>query len=103
MKFNITLLPGDGIGPEVTHAAVKVLEHIADSIHIDIQLTEKPIGGKSIDKYGVPLTEDTLTACNNSDAIFLGAVGGYLAPVHSKHPFTDQPLGVADRENIAKH
>lgn len=77
MKLKLTLLPGDGIGPEVTGAAVKVMQHVAKKFDMTFELTSKDFGGISIDNHGVPLTEDTLQACYESDAVFLGAVGGY--------------------------
>lgn len=77
MNLMITLLPGDGIGPEVTEAAVKVLKYVADKFDVTLELTSKDFGGISIDKYGIPLTDNTLQSCFESDAVFLGAVGGY--------------------------
>jgi 3-isopropylmalate dehydrogenase len=68
----IVTLPGDGIGPEVTAAAVDVLNTLRD----DLQFEEHLIGGASIDAHGTPLTDDTLAACKAADAVFLGAVGG---------------------------
>lgn len=77
MNLKITLLPGDGIGPEVTEAAVKVLKFVADKFDVSLNFNSKDFGGVSIDNYGTPLTEDTLQACFESDAVLLGAVGGY--------------------------
>ena len=77
MNLKITLLPGDGIGPEVTESAVKVLKYVAEKFDITLNLNSKDFGGISIDNYGIPLTEETLQACYESDAVFLGAVGGY--------------------------
>jgi 3-isopropylmalate dehydrogenase len=68
----IVTLPGDGIGPEVTAAAIDVLNELRD----DLQFEEHPIGGASIDAHGTPLTDETLAACRSADAVFLGAVGG---------------------------
>ena len=68
----IVTLPGDGIGPEVTAAAVDVLNELRD----DLQFDEHLIGGASIDAHGTPLTDDTLQACKSADAVLLGAVGG---------------------------
>src|SRR5215212_3967383 len=68
----IVTLPGDGIGPEVTAAAVEVLNALRD----DLEFEEHLIGGASIDAHGTPLTDETLAACRAADAIFLGAVGG---------------------------
>src|ERR671921_968784 len=68
----IVTLPGDGIGPEVTAAAVEVLTKLRD----DLEFEEHLIGGASIDAHGTALTDDVLEACRRSDAILLGAVGG---------------------------
>jgi 3-isopropylmalate dehydrogenase len=68
----IVTLPGDGIGPEVTAAAVDVLHALRD----DLEYEQHLIGGASIDAHGTPLTDDTLAACKAADAVFLGAVGG---------------------------
>src|ERR671933_826449 len=68
----IVTLPGDGIGPEVTAAAVQVLTELRD----DLQFEEHLIGGASIDAHGTALTDEVLEACRNSDAVLLGAVGG---------------------------
>lgn len=77
MKFKITLLPGDGIGPEVVSAGVKLLKYVADKFQITLSLNEELFGGCSIDKFGKPLSDKTLQACYDSDAVLLGAVGGY--------------------------
>src|SRR4051812_42531760 len=68
----IVTLPGDGIGPEVTAAAVDVLHELRD----DLTFEEHLIGGASIDAHGTPLTDEVLAACRKSDAVLLGAVGG---------------------------
>jgi 3-isopropylmalate dehydrogenase len=67
----IVLLPGDGIGPEVTSSALAVLDRLGD-----FEVEEHPIGGASIDEHGTALTEETLTACRRAHAVLLGAVGG---------------------------
>jgi 3-isopropylmalate dehydrogenase len=76
MNFNITLLPGDGIGPEVVAEAVRVLETIASKYDHTFTFTENLIGGCSIDKYGSSLTDETLANCKAAHAVLLGAVGG---------------------------
>jgi len=76
MNFNITLLPGDGIGPEVVAEAVRVLDVIAIKFGHTFIFTERLMGGCSIDKYGSSLTDETLAGCKASDAVLLGAVGG---------------------------
>jgi len=76
MNFNITLLPGDGIGPEVVAEAVRVLEVIGSKHGHSFKFTERLMGGCSIDKFGSSLTEETLADCQSADAVLLGAVGG---------------------------
>ncbi len=76
MQFNITLLPGDGIGPEIVHAAACVLDKIGDVVGHSFVYQEQLIGGVAIDKTGNPLPDETVAACRASDAILLGAVGG---------------------------
>lgn len=74
--FKVTLLPGDGIGPEVIDSAVKVLKYAVEKFNAEVSFTEKEIGGCSYDKFGTPLTDKVLSECYSSDAVFLGAVGG---------------------------
>lgn len=74
--FKITVLPGDGIGPDVIKQSVEVLKAVEDKYGYKFNLQEAPIGGCAIDEYGVPLPEKTLEQCKNSDAVLLGAVGG---------------------------
>ncbi len=76
MNFNITLLPGDGIGPEVVAEAVRVLEVIASKHGHTFNFQERLMGGCSIDKYGQSITDETLADCKAADAVLLGAVGG---------------------------
>jgi 3-isopropylmalate dehydrogenase len=68
----IALLPGDGIGPEVTAEAVRVLE----ALPLDVELQSYTFGGAAIDASGEPLPAETLAACRNASAVLLGAVGG---------------------------
>jgi 3-isopropylmalate dehydrogenase len=83
MKVKITVLPGDGIGVEVTREAVRCLETIATKFSHQFQFETKPIGGAALDACGVPLPDDTLQACLASDAVLLGAVG---APQYDANP-----------------
>ena len=76
LNFNITLLPGDGIGPEVTSEAVRVLDVIASRYGHSFAYKERLMGGCSIDAYGMSLTDETLADCQASDAVLFGAVGG---------------------------
>lgn len=76
MKYNIALLAGDGIGPEITDSAVKVMEAVGQKFGHEFIFTPYDIGGCAIDKHGRPLPEATVAGCLNSDSVLLGAVGG---------------------------
>ncbi len=76
MDMKIALVPGDGIGPDIVEEAVRVLDRVASKFGHDIEYKEIDAGGISIDKYGIPLTEDALESAKASDAVLLGAVGG---------------------------
>lgn len=76
MNKNIAVLQGDGIGPEIVAEAVKVLDKIAEKYGHSFEYTQVDIGGCSIDKYGVPITDEGMEFCKKSDSVLLGAVGG---------------------------
>jgi len=76
MNAKVLLLPGDGIGPEVTTEAEKLIRAVAELHGIDIEINEAMIGGAALDATGEPLPEETLAQCKAADAIVLGAVGG---------------------------
>ena len=76
-KHRVTLLPGDGIGPEIISVAVEVLNAIADKHDLKFAFTEALIGGAAIEETGEPLPEETLKICRDSDAVLLSAIGGY--------------------------
>ncbi len=76
MNFNIALLKGDGIGPEIVDSAVAVLEVIGKKYGHTFNFTPYDIGGIAIDKHGIPLPDETVNGCLNSDSVLLGAVGG---------------------------
>lgn len=75
-NYKITLIPGDGIGPEIVAQAVKVLDAAGDKYGYKLDYTSILMGGCSIDKYGVPLTDEAVAVAKSSDAVLLGAVGG---------------------------
>lgn len=75
MKLNITLLPGDGVGPEVTREAVRVLRTVAAVHNHSFQFEERPVGGVALKEFGSPLPTFTLDTCLAGDAVLLGAVG----------------------------
>jgi 3-isopropylmalate dehydrogenase len=83
MSYKITVLPGDGIGVEVTREAVEVLQTVAQTFGHEFEFQTKLIGGAALDATGVPLPDDTLAACLASDAVLLGAVG---APQYDNNP-----------------
>lgn len=77
MEFNIALLKGDGIGPEIVDSAVRVLEKIGEKFGHKFNFTPYLIGGCAIDAVGEPLPKETVDGCLASDSVLLGAVGGY--------------------------
>lgn len=77
MTKQILVLPGDGIGPEITAEAVKVLEALKVSEGLDITLDEDLVGGAAYDAHGLPLSDATMAKAQAADAVLLGAVGGY--------------------------
>lgn len=74
--YKITLLNGDGIGPEIVNEAIKVLNIVSEKYKFHITYEHADLGGVAIDKYGVPLPDKTIITCKNSDSVLLGAVGG---------------------------
>ncbi|XP_030440012.1 3-isopropylmalate dehydrogenase, chloroplastic isoform X1 [Syzygium oleosum] len=84
-RYSITLLPGDGIGPEVISVAKGVLSLAASLEGIEFGFQEMPMGGAALDLTGVPLPDETLSAARQSDAVLLGAIGGYKWDNNEKH------------------
>ncbi|KAF2323089.1 hypothetical protein GH714_033391 [Hevea brasiliensis] len=84
-RYSITLLPGDGIGPEVISVAKNVLKLAGSLEGIEFSFQEMPMGGSALDLVGVPLPEETLSAAKQSDAVLLGAIGGYKWDNNAKH------------------
>jgi 3-isopropylmalate dehydrogenase len=76
MNIKITLLPGDGIGPEISNSAVGLIKLIAERYNLTIEFSEQLVGGASIDEFGEPLTDQVLEECYDANAVLLGAVGG---------------------------
>jgi 3-isopropylmalate dehydrogenase len=111
MRANITVLPGDGIGPEVTREGVRALQRVAQVFGHEFQLTECDFGGVAIDRHGDPLPATTLQSCLAADAILLGAIGGpkWSAPDTKLRPETGllrirRELGVyANLRPVAVH
>ncbi|AFZ19440.1 3-isopropylmalate dehydrogenase [Allocoleopsis franciscana] len=83
--YRITLLPGDGIGPEIMAVAVDVLKVVGEQLNITFEFTEALIGGAAIDATGEPLPAQTLEICRDSDAVLLAAIGGYKWDTLSRH------------------
>ncbi|CAI0556132.1 unnamed protein product [Linum tenue] len=84
-RYSITLLPGDGIGPEVISVAKDVLKLTGSLEGIEFNFQEMPMGGSALDLVGVPLPDETLAAAKHSDAVLLGAIGGYKWDNNAKH------------------
>lgn len=76
MTYKVTVLEGDGIGPEITRQAVRVLKTVAAKCGFSVETENALIGGEAIDAAGCPLPDETLKQCKASDAVLLGAVGG---------------------------
>lgn len=87
-SLKITVLPGDGIGPEVARVAVRVLRQVAERHGIAIATEEHAIGGTAVDRYGSPFPPESEAACRASDAVLLGAVGG---PKYDTLPRAQRP------------
>ncbi|MDN6159546.1 MAG: 3-isopropylmalate dehydrogenase [Staphylococcus equorum] len=76
MSYKIVALPGDGIGPEIMKGSLEILAQLSQDFNFNYDLETHDFGGIAIDRHGKPLPESTLNACQNADAILLGAVGG---------------------------
>ncbi|MBW4579257.1 MAG: 3-isopropylmalate dehydrogenase [Tildeniella nuda ZEHNDER 1965/U140] len=83
--YRITLLPGDGIGPEIMTVAVGVLKVIGEQLDLSFEFQEALMGGAAIDAKGEPLPAETLDLCKNSDAVLLAAIGGYKWDTLPRH------------------
>jgi 3-isopropylmalate dehydrogenase len=88
MQFELVVLPGDGVGPDVTTEGVKVLEAVGKRFNHRFKLHYGLVGGVAIDKEGTALSEDTVKMCQDADAVLLGAVGGpkWDDPLAKVHP-----------------
>ena len=87
-RYRIAVLPGDGIGPEVMAEALRALEAVSERFGIEFAFSSHLVGGAAIDETGAALPEDTLRACEESEAILFGSVGG---PKWEKLPPNEQP------------
>ena len=76
MEYNIAVVKGDGIGPEVIDSAIQVLDLIGEKFNHKFIYKEVLAGGSAYDKFGQPLPLETINVCKNSDAVLLGSVGG---------------------------
>lgn len=75
-RYRITLLPGDGIGPEIMAVTVEILQQVGRQFHLEFDFESALIGGAAIDATDNPLPSETLEACRHSDAVLLAAIGG---------------------------
>ena len=87
-SYNIAVLPGDGIGPEVMAEAIKVLNKVQEKFGFKLNFNEFYVGGAAIDHCGCPLPAETLKGCDEADAILFGSVGG---PKWTNLPPDQQP------------
>ncbi|MBD1862009.1 MULTISPECIES: 3-isopropylmalate dehydrogenase [Trichocoleus] len=84
-QYRITLLPGDGIGPEIMAVSVDVLKVVGQQLNLEFDFQSALIGGAAIDATGEPLPQETLETCRNSDAVLLAAIGGYKWDTLPRH------------------
>ncbi|NQZ09016.1 MAG: 3-isopropylmalate dehydrogenase [Algicola sp.] len=87
-SYNVAILPGDGIGPEIMAQAIKVLDKVQKKYNFELKTTHGDIGGIAIDNHGQPLPDSTLKLCEDSDAVLFGSVGG---PKWVNLPPNEQP------------
>ena len=87
-SYRITLLAGDGIGPEITAVARQLLEVVAQQHNFSLSFDPQPVGGAAIDATGEPLPASTLSACRGADAVLLAAIGG---PQYDNLPRAKRP------------
>lgn len=88
MEFNIAVIKGDGIGPDVVEQAMLALDRVGEVYGHSFKYTEVLAGGCAIDEYGIPLPQHTIDVCKASDAVLLGAVGG---PKWDEQPSNNRP------------
>ncbi len=88
MSKKILILPGDGIGQEVTSSAIQILEFIIDKFNLDFSTKILDVGGTAYEKFGSPIPEDVLVSAKEADAILFGAVG---APQWDNLSWEDRP------------
>ena len=82
MSYNIAVIKGDGIGPEIVTEAMKVLDKVAEKFNHTFNYTQVLMGGCSIDATGVPLTDEAIDTCKTSDAVLMGSIGGDTTTSH---------------------
>lgn len=87
-NYKLTVLKGDGIGPEIVDEAIKALDKAADKFGFSVEYDYQLLGGAAIDATGVPLPEETVNSCKAADSVILGAVGG---PKWDKEPGNNRP------------
>ena len=90
-SYRITLLAGDGIGPEITAVARRLLEVVAQQHNFSLSFDPQPVGGAAIDATGEPLPASTLSACRGADAVLLAAIGG---PQYDNLPRAKRPESI---------
>ena len=102
MEYNIAVIPGDGIGPEIVREAMKVLDCIGEKYGHKFNYTEVLMGGCSIDATGEPLTDEALATAKASDSVLLGAVGGDVGKSDwvSYHLIKDLKQGYLQLEKV---
>ena len=100
MKYNIAVIKGDGIGPEIVTEAMKALDAVGKKYGHEFVYTESLAGGCAIDAEGIPLPQETIDICKASDSVLLGAVGGPKWDNQPGHLRAEKAIRVTDTFSI---
>ena len=99
MTKKILILPGDGIGQEVTASAVEVLNFIVEKFNLQFSISSMEVGGTAYDKFGSPIPDNVLDAAKEADAVLFGAVGG---PKWDDLDWDDRPENALPRDALSE-
>jgi 3-isopropylmalate dehydrogenase len=103
-SYRITLLPGDGIGPEITAVTRQLMDAVSRRHGFELVYDEQPMGGSAIDATGEPLPASTLEACKGADAVLLAAIGSpqYDRLPHEHPSLQEMRLALASLDSLPK-
>ena len=101
MSYKITVIPGDGIGKEITDSAVEVLKKVDEKFGLGLSYTYKDAGGTAYDKFGTPLPEDTIEACKASDGVLFGGSAATSGTTSIRHCARRKPSSACARTSAS--